>query len=897
MKNLTCLKNLWGIAAGRMVFFEVKTGEIDQRIQGSVDDIASKTRSGEMVTLDQAEVTRRLDAGANEAKRANEAEIAKIKDEAEKTKARQALEAALTAAKAKAKQNLEGALKEGVEARKRNAEKVAGGLTMKCLARRVQNADEKYNSELHKIAFPKGFIDGSTHATSVPDKEHDRKEFWNANETKIAIIEILKKVYIEQGDDAAKAKADEIAKKVQDKTFGIGYGEMAEVFPGLKMAAEQGIVKNPEDSVTTGMIWGLVQTAGETFKDDKALLDKYIAYVKTESDRVIGIKDEGERRKEAGKIMTATAWAAQNAPEFIIAKTEGEKARQNPEAAKSELIGNAVEGVKDPKVKASLDALLRGVLAAETDPAKWEGLIKSAVEKMGKNLDNVVDMTDEELMNGAVKGREIYGPKKLGEAMDDSSRKYIAGLILGAELAHGGKTIKDKDGKPVDFVAFYKTYIDTTLRDNKDDGVKETVLDLSQQRDKAEAAIRLKYATKWFGGMEAELEALKAGYDGKIFAAVQGAFKGSGPQEVLDKVNKPADQKPTEQKPEGPAQPKERQLSAAEMATLKKDMGGREPTPAEIEKRAKLYADTEAKQAAAAAKKGDAAAGGAAGGAASGGAKAPSEGGSGTGAGAAKAGAAGSAAGGGAPEGAGSSGAAGGAASTKPKESGDKDKKPDDAEKKKIEALKLTYKNAIGSALTQVIQEFKVGTMTYEQAILDFRDKIGVALGRIPRPNGLDANIPVDAAIFGVKVIMTGKTCLVTGDDVFINKLIREKESSEEQKNKEALAKVNAVISKFKRTLAANFDKYISTWAGDKPNFNAIGPEFAPNMTAELNTAVGVLEASQKEYLKKQNFSTAVNGTFNRYGDTFECSTQFTITFNGTNFAVRTGAIEGKKKS
>lgn len=290
---------------------------------------------------------------------------------------------------------------------------------------------------------------------------------WNFGQVKQATREMLMAIYMEEGPEAAKNKIDELQASAKKHGGKVDYFTWDEAMGNggrgsFRYTLERGVCSPNRGSEITGKVMGYMYTADRLFTGDKGqkTFEKYEAYLRN-------FVEQGKGPGNNATMLTPRAWAAQNAPEYLM----------EPEKMIDQVINqiHLPEGLFDKiaaiktmeQRKEAIRSLLTGVLAAEPDKTKWDVLMQNALrdvltpdgKKPGEYTLNIDDLSKVDLAK-ITRGRELYGDA--ADTLDDSSKKYISGLILGADYSYAGQAVTIK-GEKVDFTSFYKDYLGQKL--------------------------------------------------------------------------------------------------------------------------------------------------------------------------------------------------------------------------------------------------------------------------------------------------------------------------------------------------------------------------------------------------------------------------------------------------
>jgi len=335
---------------------------------------------------------------------------------------------------------------------------------------------------------------------------------WNKDSVRLATYEMLKAIYMEQGPEAAKKKANELMQATReqgangkvdmdpspeandnaiDNTMSdliagshINPQLATAIFVNDTLAATETEEKEAHGMVNQaswnkafdgavdhvlkdmqfdpnrgaelfGMVVGNISAAKELFKGNNSVLKRYEAAVRNAVER--GLKP----------FPTPTAWAKDNAPEVFVTPDK-------PEAFVDKIleaytIPNDVNHEAAVAKRDQVRAMLIGVLSATNDTTKWDSLAREALKTMiGENWD--VNKINQANPTEIMKDREIYGQS--ADKLDDTAKAYISGLIFGAEQEFKDKKIPiidaDKNQTSIgDFIETYKSIVTDMLKTNQ----------------------------------------------------------------------------------------------------------------------------------------------------------------------------------------------------------------------------------------------------------------------------------------------------------------------------------------------------------------------------------------------------------------------------------------------
>jgi|GEM_PF-4941009 len=429
----------------------------------------------------------------NEAKRKNDLKKALSEFNIASMAAYEALEAAYKVAKEKREKagtELSNSLvNELMNARKQERDKNAVKDVDSYIAAELDANRRKSKPELSfqgKIAMPRYELN----AKGIPNALEDHPT-WTGDMARQATTEMLKAIYMEQGPEAAKAKADELKKACEGKEAGgnVNWFSWHKSFGGDEKGGFGYVLgqmcfdtrKGPE---LFGMVVGNMNAARELFKGSKgkedvnaAIFARYEAAVQDAINQGKEIPPPGDwARKYANEIFVQP----DNPEKFVNKILESYKMPAEPvdyaeykkDPSRIKWWGTGMDKISaayEAKVakQANVRAMLMGVLAAAPDSSKWDGLAKQALTAMmgGKLEAAKMNEADPEKIKPVM---EIYGNSS--EILNDESRAYISGLIYGAEMSYAAKTVEyEVNGKKVkeNFPDYYKKLVAATLKDGQ----------------------------------------------------------------------------------------------------------------------------------------------------------------------------------------------------------------------------------------------------------------------------------------------------------------------------------------------------------------------------------------------------------------------------------------------
>ncbi|MFC1748048.1 hypothetical protein ACFL2V_04505 [Pseudomonadota bacterium] len=519
MKNLKCRSSYDPFEASRLVYDKAPSGA-DKYGKGMETGLAfehGQIDAHELLDYDQAkkQVEPKLDAFVvstlstlssenGEKTKEEKAALDAIDQKTPKGKKEHAKKKAEFEAAKAARDSAYAKMGEELQAAKQaTLEKLQGKITEKIEERKAQAKEfsDSWRRKLleHGIAERKGdsykILTGSSNFKAISDigfgeytlavapKEGPGSKEWDEEQMQAATVALLEVVYIEDGPEAAAAKAAEIV--ANSKSFGkpVDYDVLHASFGGstdgmgprgsIQYSLDENICPPLESSYTTGRIWGLMYQADKVFSKEASSphFQSYRAYVEGESQRIRHLPGE-QALEEVKRIMTPKEWAMKHSPEVFT-----EEKRTNPDQFAANVASDVIDRIPVPSDEkerpaydqkvAQVQEIIRGVIEAEPDSAKWEKAVEAALAQMmgGKFEASKLGTVDPEKV---LSGRGLYGsiPKRL----DPRTKAYISGLIFGAERAYeNSKYSVEEGGKVVerDFLTRYKAAVNAALGKGK----------------------------------------------------------------------------------------------------------------------------------------------------------------------------------------------------------------------------------------------------------------------------------------------------------------------------------------------------------------------------------------------------------------------------------------------
>lgn len=408
--------------------------------------------------------------------------------------------------------------------------------------------------------------DGGIVNTGGPD--------WNKDNVLEATAEMLQNTYVELGPKAAMAKLKAFKENQGDSginyftwntVFGTetGRGSFAYVLGSMCFDTNKG-------SKLFGEVVGKMNAANEIFKGDKnaKFFDQYEAAVKAAIDK-------GE------EVPSPTMWAKENAPE-VLTKHEA------PEEARDTLISSVIERVTrqlNYNSKDNGDRLraiewhLRGALAAEPDPKKYDAMVKKVLLGMMGAESGDVDF--KKLAQELDYTKIVGGPEIYGDVKGKLPAKFLyaqSGLVRGLDYNYGDKEVEVmKDGKTVKmkFAAYYKEYLGGVMKRKGEVG--EAINDEYTEHVARQNALLLRYSGKTVP--QEELDALEKQHDDAVRLIMQ--TKVVKPADLLDQLEtaKKKEEPKVEEAPKEDDKSKGKKATGGGGAKAPAAKGGDAPAP------------------------------------------------------------------------------------------------------------------------------------------------------------------------------------------------------------------------------------------------------------------------------------------------------------------------------
>jgi hypothetical protein len=303
---------------------------------------------------------------------------------------------------------------------------------------------------------------------------------WGEDEAAMATRAILQAIYIEQGEDAALAKAQNLKDRYKGKSvfdldqtdLGATFGDGSTPIDLEKRDEKNAILKDNSQPDLTGLCYGFYYTSGDTFNGDETLIKKYKAWLREEAagitEELDAAGDDPNKRQEIlAKIKSPSQWAMENeAEKFKGIKGDKETGKKQKDMKDykdpEEYTRGLVASIPDVKLRDRMQNILVGAVQASTNKEDWPVIAEKLMKDMGIDPTKIGEVNAATL-NKFTRLKDFKFGDLDKDKVDPWIREYIDGLLMGAEDYWKEKEFKT-GGEKKNFMEAYRKYLEDRFK-------------------------------------------------------------------------------------------------------------------------------------------------------------------------------------------------------------------------------------------------------------------------------------------------------------------------------------------------------------------------------------------------------------------------------------------------
>ncbi len=353
-------------------------------------------------------------------------------------------QAAIEKARGDAQEKLAASYNQMVGQLEKNSETTANEQVNAIISYRKEKAEGKYNDALIYETVP-----GKAGFTWSPKGKvgADKSNEWNhlgEGDFKVALTAMIKAVYVAEGPKAA----DDLVNKMKhqklgfdemqaDPEYAFGQGTYHDP-PLIQFNPDMDNDENGNTRKLTGLVFGYAHAARNRLENEDAR-EAYFSYLASSGKKA----GAAPRSMDPDDILTPDQWLAQSGNEKYLGaakKLDEEKLNEERTAQVDDYLGK----LSNTKQRGELKGLLLGRLQGESDPKKWNQIMReTSASAFGMTLDvysktewSDLDKSHRSSIDDFVKKAQANMGKYVleeGQNHDGKSAGYVAGLLMRAE--------------------------------------------------------------------------------------------------------------------------------------------------------------------------------------------------------------------------------------------------------------------------------------------------------------------------------------------------------------------------------------------------------------------------------------------------------------------------------